>query len=199
MLQLQNIISKIKFCFELCSPLAGGIFCQSRKNLFADELAAATDFYILHWDGNVFKALTHCSSKDERVAVLLTTSEGEDILLGIIAVENGSAAEELFKILNLLIKKGIDLIKIIACAFDTTVVDIGEKNNIVKRLRTFFSRAPLKLACRYHIYKLVCGVVSEFVLGKSTRTKNKRPQHLMNHFSRSCVLHGMISIETQKM
>ena len=34
--------------------------------------------------------------------------------------------------------------------------------------------ALLQLDCRHHVYKLACGAVSEFVLGKLSRTKDKK-------------------------
>ena len=139
---------------------------EAEKNIFANELATAYGFFTLHWDGKIFKALTHCANKEERVAVLVTTSEGYEILLGIIPVKNGTASEEHSKILNLLKEKITELQKIIACVFDTTAVNTGEKNGIVKRLEVSLSHALLELACRHHIYELVCSAVSEVVLWK---------------------------------
>ena len=124
---------------------------EAEKKLIANKLAAGTNFYTLLGDGKVFRALTHCSGKEKPVAVLLTTSEEEKILLGITPIEYGSAPEEYFKILNLLIDKGIDLNKIIACVFDTNTVNTGEKNGIVKAWKLPLSRALLELARRHHV------------------------------------------------
>ena len=41
---------------------------------------------ILHWDGKIFKKLTHVGKSQERVAILIEQN-GEDILLGIPTVE----------------------------------------------------------------------------------------------------------------
>ena len=132
------------------------------------------------------------------MAVLLTTYEREEILRGLISVENGSSAEEHIKILTLLIKKGIDINKIIACVFDTIAVNTGEKNGIVKRLETSLSHALLKLACRHHVYELVCGAVNEFITGKSNTTKNKKTTAPYESLFKKLSSWNDI-IETQKM
>ena len=142
--------------------------------IYSDEISAPSDYYTIHWDSKIFKALTHCGKNQERVAVLLTTADGKEILLGIIPVINGTAAEEHNRILALLVKKGIPLNKIAACVFDTTSVNTGEINGIVRRLEASFNHAILELACRHHIYELVCGAASELVLGKSQQGKDKK-------------------------
>jgi len=176
-------------------------YAEAEKNLLANELAVATDFFTLHWDGKIFKALTHCGNKEERVAVLLTTSGGDEILLGIIPVKNGTASEEHSKILDLLIEKKIELPKIIACVFDTTSVNTGEKNGIVKRLEASLSHALLELACRHHIYELVCNSVSEAVLGKSSSTKNDKKTTAPYEplFKKLCSVWNDINTNTQNL
>ena len=47
-----------------------------------DALSRPSAYFTLHWDAKCFKALTHCGEKQERVAVILRSSTGEEILLG---------------------------------------------------------------------------------------------------------------------
>ena len=58
--------------------------------------------------------------------------------------------------------------------FDTTAVNTGEVNGIVKRIEASLAHVILKLACRHHIYELVCGAASEIVLGKPEKGKGKK-------------------------
>ena len=56
------------------------------ESIISNKLAIPSAYYTLHWDGKIFKSLTHCGKNKERVAVLLTASNGEEILLGIFLV-----------------------------------------------------------------------------------------------------------------
>ena len=63
---------------------------------------------------------------------------------------------------------------VIVCVFDTTAVNTGVKNGIVKRLETSLFHPLLELACRHHVYELVCGAVTESVLVKLSATGDKK-------------------------
>ena len=71
-------------------------------------------------------------------------------------------------------KNKIPLEKIAACVFDTTAVNTGELNGIVRRLESSFDHSFLELACRHHIYELVCGAASEIVIGKTKQGKDNK-------------------------
>ena len=144
---------------------------KASEKIISNKLSLPSEQYTLHWDGKIFKALTHCGKNQDRVAVLLTASGGEEILLGIIPVQNGTAAEEHRAIINLLNERKIPLNKIAACVFDTTSVNTGELNGIVRKLETSLNHSILELACRHHIYELVCGAVSPVIIGKKTARK----------------------------
>ena len=137
------------------------------KTVHHNEMSTPSDYYIIHWDGKKFKALTHCGENQEKIAVILTSSNGNEIQLGIIPVVNGTAYEHHTKIIELLIEKDISFKKIVACIFDTTSVNTGEITGIVRRLHTSLGHPILELACRHHIYELVCGAASEVVIGKA--------------------------------
>ena len=147
---------------------------KASEDITSDKLLQPSAHYTLHWDGKIFKSLTHCGKNKERIAVLLTTSDGEEILLGIIEVENGTAAKEHEAILKLLNDNKIPLDKISSCVFDTTSVNTGELSGIVRRLEASLDHSILELACRHHMYELVCGAASEIILGKPQHGKGTK-------------------------
>ena len=147
---------------------------ETSKKELSDVLSKPSAYYIIHWDGKKFKALQHCKENQEKLAVLLTTSNGDEILLGIIPVVDGTAAEEHKSIINLLKEKEINLKKIVGGVFDTTSVNTGELSGIVRRLEDSIGHSILELACRHHIYELVCGAASEIILGKTNQGKEQK-------------------------
>ena len=147
---------------------------EASEKIILNKLSIPSEQYTLHWDGKIFKSLTNCGKSEERIAVILTTSGGEEILLGIVPVANGTAAKEHEAILNLLHERKISLDKISACVFDTTSVNTGEVNGIVRKLERTFEHPILELACRHHMYELVCGAASEIIIGKPQQEKGKK-------------------------
>ena len=104
----------------------------------------------------------------------MTTSGGEEILLGIVPVANGTAVKTHEAILNLLHQNEISFDKISACVFDTTSVNTGEVNGIIRKLERSFEHPILELACRHHMYELVCGAASEIIIGKTQQGKGNK-------------------------
>ncbi|KAG0722932.1 hypothetical protein GWK47_043585 [Chionoecetes opilio] len=49
--------------------------------------------YALHWDGKLIKSLMHVGKDMERVAVILTGTDGQEVLLSIVGMEGRSTAE----------------------------------------------------------------------------------------------------------
>lgn len=49
--------------------------------------------YALHWDGKLVKSLTHVGKDVERVAVILTGTDGQEVLLSIVGMEGSVTAE----------------------------------------------------------------------------------------------------------
>ena len=159
------------------------------------ELAnAKTAYYTLQWDGKVFKALTHCDEKKERVvAVILKASDGTEILLGIIPVAVGSSETEHKVMLDLLKRESVPLCNIVAVAFYTTgtAVNSGQCQGIVKRFEESLRHSVLELACRHHILELCCGAASETVLGKAVKeTGKKKKTLLLTSFYKNSVQNG---------
>ena len=59
------------------------------------------------------------------------------------------------------------------------------------------SNAILEIACHHHVYELICGAVSEFVLGKSSRTKDKKSTALYEPlFKKLCSAWNDISTDS---
>ena len=50
------------------------------------------NIFALHWDGKIIKSLTHVGNDIDRVAVLLTRTDGQEILLSIVGIEGPSTA-----------------------------------------------------------------------------------------------------------
>ena len=86
--------------------------------ILCNQLSIPSQFYTIHWDSKIFKALTHCGKNEERLVVLLRSSDGNLILLGILLVQNGTASEEHQTILEVLIENDIPFNKIAAGVFD---------------------------------------------------------------------------------
>ena len=94
---------------------------------------------------------------------------------------------------NLLKEKEINLKKIVGGVFDTTSVNTGELSGIVRWLEDSIGHSILELACRHHIYELVCGAASEIILGKTNQEKEQKSLHLlMNPSSNNYANHGVI-------
>ena len=159
-----NTVSRRKLDFTM----------KTSEKIFSEELSRPSTHYTLHWDSKKFKATQHSKKSEDRLAVIITTSDGSEILLGIMPVANGTAAEEHKIILGLLAEKQIPLDKIVAGVFDTTSVNTGELNGIVRRLESSLGHPILELACRHHIYELVCGASSEIALGKKQEGRTKK-------------------------
>ncbi|KAG0719803.1 hypothetical protein GWK47_049718 [Chionoecetes opilio] len=103
--------------------------------------------YALHWDGKLIKSLMHVGKDMERVAVILTGTDGQEVLLSIVGLEGRSTAEnEAAKIIQVLNDHPLDTSRIGALVFDTTAVNSGVWSGVVVRLETEFGRSLLQLA-----------------------------------------------------
>ena len=106
------------------------------------------------------------------MAVILTDTDGEEVLLSIIAIEGQSTAENEAKhIIQVLKEYNICSSSIAALVFDTTAVNSGHRQGIVVRLEAEFDRPLLQLPCRHHILKLVAGASCYVVYGTTTGPK----------------------------
>ena len=67
-----------------------------------------------------------------------------------------SLIEYIFVLLQTLHQNEIPFSGIAALVFDTTTVNSGQNKGIVVRLQSEFGKNLLQLACRHHVYELVC-------------------------------------------
>ena len=128
--------------------------------------------FTLSWDGKIFKSFNHVGNDTARVAVILTDTDGEEVLLSIIAIEGQSTAENEAKhIIQVLKEYNICSSSIAALVFDTTAVNSGYRQGVVVRLEAEFGRPLLQLPCRHHILELVAGASCSVVYGTTTGPK----------------------------
>ncbi|KAG0716373.1 hypothetical protein GWK47_009879 [Chionoecetes opilio] len=140
--------------------------------------------YALHWDGKLIKSLMHVGKDMERVAVILTGTDGQEVLLSIVGMEGRSTAEnEAAKIIQVLNDHPLDTSRIGALVFDTTAVNSGVWSGVVVRLETEFGRSLLQLACRHHIHELIGGASCSIVYGPTTGPNEQLFKRLVNNWS----------------
>ena len=115
------------------------------------------------------KSLQHAIKSSEHLAVILTGTDGKEVVLSISEVDGQPNAEnEANHILSVLMEYNVRLSHIGALVFDTTSLNTGSKKGIVVRLEAKFGRPLLQLGCRHHIYELICGASCEVVYGSGT-------------------------------
>ena len=125
--------------------------------------------WTLHWDGKKIESLRHAGKDTENLAVLLTGTDGQEVLLSVSEVQDEANAEnESQHIMKILMDYNVRISNIAALVFDTTSLNTGNKQGIVLRLETQFGRSLLQLGCRHHIYELVCGASCSVVYGSGT-------------------------------
>ena len=139
------------------------------KELIEKQLSDKNQIWALQWDGKIIKSLQHAVKGSESLAVLLTGTDGKEVMLSISEVDGQPNAEnEANHILSVLKEYNVRLSHIAALVFDTTSLNTGSKTGIVVRLEAEFGRHLLQLGCRHHIYELICGASCEVVYGSGT-------------------------------
>ena len=165
---------------------------RARKCLRSEKAAEITHYqlhenssnmYALHWDGKIIKSLNHVGKDIERVAVILTGTNGKEVLLSIVGIDGESTAEnETNHIIQVLRKYDIRSENIVALVFDTTSLNTGCRQGIVVRLEEEFERSLLQLPCRHHILELVGGASCSFVYGPTSGPKEEVFKKLTDNF-----------------
>ena len=137
--------------------------------IIQDQLSNKDMIWTLHWDGKKIESLRHAGKDTENLAVLLTGTDGQEVLLSVSEVQDEANAEnESQHIMKILMDYNVRISNIAALVFDTTSLNTGNKQGIVLRLETQFGRSLLQLGCRHHIYELVCGASCSVVYGSGT-------------------------------
>ena len=141
---------------------------------------------MLHWDGKCLKSLQHAGFDQEAIAVLLTNcTTWKEHMIRIVLIDKDDDVKitstlQAEKIEETLKQLEINTAKILGLVFDTTSTNSGIHKGIVVQLQQRFDADLLELACRHHIYELLCGAAGSIVYGDT----KSRQIHLLGSFRR---------------
>lgn len=117
------------------------------------------DIVTVHWDGKMLPALDTCKSKEERLPIVISYDDKEQ-LIAVPKLENSSGKEQAEAVWNAIIDWDLqDRVQIFCC--DTTASNTGRINGACVLLEQKLNREALIFACRHHIYELVLKCVFE--------------------------------------
>ncbi|XP_067621941.1 uncharacterized protein [Eurosta solidaginis] len=107
----------------------------------------------VHWDGKLLPSLNVKSSKEERLPIVISFEEKEQIL-AVPKLESSSGKNQANAVLNTLNDWNLnDKVQIMCC--DTTASNTGRLNGACVLLEQALERELLLFACRHHVYELV--------------------------------------------
>ncbi|XP_036340150.1 uncharacterized protein LOC118749456 [Rhagoletis pomonella] len=107
----------------------------------------------VHWDGKLLPGLDVKSSKEERLPIIISFEEKEQ-LLAVPKLESSSGKEQAKAVSNALNDWNLkDKVQIMCC--DTTASNTGRLKGACVLLEQALERELLLFACRHHIYELV--------------------------------------------
>lgn len=122
---------------------------------------------VLHWDGKLIPSMTSSRILEERIAVVLTGANFEE-LLGVPVSVDGTGKNVAAAVLKLLEPHEKIADMIIALSFDTTASNSGMINGACMTIEKALGRSLLWLACRHHIYELLLKNTYELLFGRLT-------------------------------
>ena len=113
----------------------------------------------VHWDGKLLPGLNVRSSKEERLPILISFGEKEQ-LLAVPKLESSSGKDQARSVSNALYEWNLNnKVQIMCC--DTTASNTGRLNGACVLIEQNLERELLLFACRHHIYELVLKSVFE--------------------------------------
>ncbi|KAG0696747.1 hypothetical protein GWK47_026435 [Chionoecetes opilio] len=121
---------------------------------------------VLHWDGKLLPSLADGRSLEERVAVLVSGEDTEE-LLGVPVSADGTGQAVAETVLKLVRESSLEG-NIIGMAFDTTAANTGMVQGACIRIERALEKPLVWLACRHHILKVVLKDVFEACMGPSS-------------------------------
>ena len=126
-----------------------------------------------HFDGKILQDITDgTKSKKDRFAVLIN-ADGELKLLGVPAMERGTAESQLEALLTTFEEYDVTD-KVMGICFDTTATNTGRKGGTNIRFSKHQGSILLELACRRHVYELhIKHFNSELSTGKTLGPENQ--------------------------
>lgn len=116
-----------------------------------------TSFCTLHWDGKKMKLLDS-SKKCERMAVLVSGTNGDEQLLGVPHIPSGSGQDQAEMIYLLLLHWNLEESITGVCA-DTTASNTGINIGAWMLLESMLGRKLIYYACRHHMHECILSSV----------------------------------------
>ncbi|KAG0724224.1 hypothetical protein GWK47_005233 [Chionoecetes opilio] len=136
-----------------------------------EEIAMSLSFkpevpLVLHWDGKLLPSLADGRSLEERVAVLVSGEDTEE-LLGVPVSADGTGQAVAGTVLKLVRESSLEG-NIIGMAFDTTAANTGMVQGACIRIERALEKPLVWLACRHHILEVILKDVFEACMGPSS-------------------------------
>lgn len=126
------------------------------------------DIVTVHWDGKLLPGLDFRSSKEERLPVLISFDDKEQ-LLAVPKLDSSSGKDQAKAVLNALHDWNLgDQVQIMCC--DTTASNTGRFSGACALLEQKLERELLLFACRHHVYELVLKSVFEAKIPQVTKS-----------------------------
>ncbi|KAG0721992.1 hypothetical protein GWK47_045298 [Chionoecetes opilio] len=141
-----------------------------------EEIAMSLSFkpevpLVLHWDGKLLPSLADGRSLEERVAVLVSGEDTEELLgVPVSAAGTGQAVAE--TVLKLVWESSLES-NIIGMAFDTTAANTGMVQGACIRIERALEKPLVWLTCRHHILEVVQKGVFEACMAPSSGPKHR--------------------------
>lgn len=120
---------------------------------------------VLHWDGKLLAKATSKWTLEDRIAVVATGQNFEEIL-GVPVARDGTGQEVARTVFQQVERVGARE-KIIGLSFDTTAANSGMLTGACVHLENLLGRSLLWLACRHHVLEVVLKYVFEKCCGRS--------------------------------
>lgn len=138
---------------------------ESIKSDFQNHIP---EMVTVHWDGKLLPGLNVRSSKEERLPILISYGEKEQ-LLAVPKLESSSGQDQARAVLDALYDWNLDdKVQIMCC--DTTASNTGRLKGACVLLEQKLERELLLFACRHHVYELVLKCVFETKIPQVTNS-----------------------------
>ena len=136
-------------------------FTAASQSLFKDN-----DPLILHWDGKMLQDIAGEKKMVDRVAILVTGNEVEQLLLAVPKIGSGTGEAQAKACIRAIEDCGIKE-NIMGFVFDTTVANTGLTLGACAFLERTLGREVAWIACRHHVFEIVLAHVFIAVMGSS--------------------------------
>ena len=118
---------------------------------------------VLHFNGKLLPAHSGTSNKEDRIAVVVS-GQGVEKLLGVPRIDSDTAAL-IAEVCYSMVDKWNLQNNNVGLSFDTTAVNTGMKNGACVTLEQKLGKNLIGLACRHHVFEIICGSVFTTVFG----------------------------------